>query len=493
MLEKIKRLGTETAIYGISTILGRFLSFILTPIYTHFLVPDDLGVVATVFSYIAFFNVVYAYGMEGAFMKYLSTLEAGDKKQNFTVPFLTVLATSIALTLIVLWQRNPLAALIKVPDQFAVVVSYAGWILCLDAIAVIPFASLRMEGKAKVFVTVRMISIVVNVILNILFLTQYRMGVEGIFLSGVISSGLALVLLLPHIMANISWNWPGGLLPALLRFGLPSVPAGLATMMIQVIDRPILESLSGKAAVGIYQANYRLGIFMMLVVSMFDFAWRPFFFSHAGDPDARRLFARVLTYFSLIATLIFLVLSLFLGDIVKFPIFWGYSLVAEPYWVGLSIVPVVLLAYLFLGVYNNLLAGIFIEKKTSKLPVITFAGAIINVVANFLLIPPLGLMGAALATLAAYVVMAVVLYATVTRYYPVPYEWGRVAKIAVSSAVVFALYLFVDAGRFELLWKFALIGLFVGLMYSMKFFIPTELEILSRLFTRRGGTRPDAS
>ncbi len=159
-------------------------------------------------------------------------------------------------------------------------------------------------------------------------------------------------------------------------------------MMIQVINRPILEALKGSAAVGVFQANYRLGIFMMLLVSMFDFAWRPFFLTHAADSDAKPLFARVLTY-------VVLVLHAGLPPAELLP---GRSSCAPrssragrssrpPYWSGLEIVPVILLAYLFLGVYNNLVAGIYIEKKTAYLPVITFGAAAVNVAANYLLIP----------------------------------------------------------------------------------------------------------
>jgi O-antigen/teichoic acid export membrane protein len=493
MFDKIKTLGAETAVYGVSTILGRFLTFILTPIYTHFLVPGDLGLVATIYSYIAFFNVVYGYGMEGAYMKYVSTLELGNRKENFSAPFFSVLTTSVVLTAILFWQSGPLASLIHVPAEQTLLVRYAGVILLLDAITIIPFASLRMEKKAKTFVSIRLASIVLNVALNILFLVRFSMGVEGIFLSGVLSSAFSLLLLLPHVISHLTRGFPDGLLRALLRFGLPSLPAGLASMMIQVIDRPILEALSGKAVVGIYQANYRLGIFMMLVVSMFDFAWRPFFLSHAGDSEARPMFARVLTYYCLIATALFLALSFFLGDIVTAPIFAGRPLVARPYWGGLAIVPPVLLGYLFLGIYNNLLAGIYIEKKTAYLPAVTISGAVVNILANFALIPRFGMMGAAVATLAAYAVMAAVLYFVVRRMYPVPYEWGRLSKILFAAAAAFALYLAVTPPLPDLLWKTLLLLLFLLLMYLMKFFVPAETAILSRLFSRQTASGGEAS
>ncbi|MBM2841266.1 MAG: polysaccharide biosynthesis protein, partial [Bacteroidetes bacterium] len=256
-------------------------------------------------------------------------------------------------------------------------------------------------------------------------------------------------------------------------------------MMIQVIDRPILLALTNASTVGIYQANYRLGIFMMLIVSMFDFAWRPFFLTHANDADAKKLFARVLTYFVLLMTAVFLTLSLFLEDVVKLPIFWGYSILPPEYWHGLAIVPVVLLGYMFLGISNNFVAGIYIEKKTQHLPANTLIGAFINVAANFLLIPFIGIMGAALATLLSYAAMAIALYVAVQRFYPIRYEFDRIAKIVVAAVVVFCLYYFVRLDTFEVVWKMALLVLFAALMYWMRFFEQSELRGITSLFRTR--------
>ena len=245
---------------------------------------------------------------------------------------------------------------------------------------------------------------------------------KGIFISGLISSGFTVLLLIPVIVQNLVPSWPRRH-PACASAVRSSVrPAGIAGMMLQVINRPILASLRGDAEVGIFQANYRLGIFMMLLVSMFDFAWRPFLLQHAQDEDARPLFARVMTYFVLVATGVFLVLSFFLADIVRWPIFGGHSIIDPRFWEGMDIIPVILLAYVFLGIYNNLIAGIYIEKKTGKLPLVTFTAAALHVVANYLLIPPFGLMGAAFATLVSYVVMAGMMYVIVQRFYPVQYE-----------------------------------------------------------------------
>lgn len=489
MIDRIKRLGSDTAVYGISTVLGRFLTFVLTPLYTHALSPSDLGVVATVYAYIAFLNVVYGYGMEGAYMKYVSTLEIGDRRQVFTVPFSAVTITAVLFSALLVAFADPVALLSGVPVGHQGLVAMGAGILLLDAIAIVPFAALRMASRARLFATIKIAGIVVNVVSNILFLFLWGAGVEGIFISGLLSSGVTLVLLLPVIVRNLTASWPGGLLPALLRFGLPSVPAGIAGMMLQVINRPILGSLQGDAAVGIFQANYRLGIFMMLMVSMFDFAWRPFFLQHADDEDAGPLFARVMTYFVLGGTAVFLALSFFLSDLIRWPVFGGHPLIAPRFQEGTDIIPVILLAYVFLGIYNNLIAGVYIRKRTALLPVVTFTAAGFHVVANYLLIPGFGLMGAAAATLLSYMLMAGMMYGMVRRFYAVPYETARLVKIGIAAIVAGVPALFLGPGALALAAKVLLLGAFVGVLVLLRFFEPGEWTAALRLVRRFAPSR----
>jgi O-antigen/teichoic acid export membrane protein len=483
MLNKLKRLFADTAIYGISTILGRFLNFLLVPFYTNVLMPGEYGIVAYVYSLIAFVNVLYAYGMESAYFKYSSTLELGTARENFTTPFISLLVSSLALSGIMTWASPSLAHLADLPVSGSIVVTYTAWILFFDTIALVPFASLRMEGKAKLFAILKFTNIAVNVAANLILLLVYHAGVEGIFLSGLIASVVTALMLLPTIARHFIPRFSGSLYRELLRFGLPYIPAGLAAMMIQVVDRPILKVLTNDDTVGVYQANYRLGIFMMLMVSMFDYAWRPFFLTNASDPGAKRLFARVLTYFVLAMAVVFLALSFFLPDLVHWKIF-GRHIIAPDYWGGIAIIPVVLLAYVFLGVYNNLMAGIYIKKKTNYLPAITMAGGITNVVANFALIPVMGMMGAAIATFLSYAIMAVVLYIVVQRIYPIEYEFGRLGKITLAAGSAYLLHALVTPPLPSFVWKLLLLLLFILLMYWMRFFNASELQAVKASFQR---------
>jgi len=439
MFDKILRLGKETAIYGLSTVVGRLLNFLIVPFYANVLLPAENGIISNIYAYIAFAYVMFCYGMEPAYMRFVSSLELGDRKQNFSVPFLSLLATSVLFALAIHFNSVALALLLGINPSQHYFIQYAGWILCLDALTVIPFASLRMEQKAKRFATLKIFNIIANLLLNIGLILGLRLHAEGVFLANLLASGLTFLAMIGLVLRQLTFKFPAGLFKEILKFGLPYIPAGLAGIAMQVIDRPIVKALTNDATLGIYQLNYRLGIFMMLIVGMFDYAWRPFFLTHAKDADAKQLFSKVFTYFVLGAMSIFLIISLFIEDIVRMK-FFGKQFFPPIYWQGVEIVPWVLLAYVFTGAYVVFVVGVYLEKKTKYLPFISGAGALLNVAANFFLIPKIGILGAALSTLFSYIVMAVGMYFASQRFYRVKYEWKKVIKIAGTSACMFILF-----------------------------------------------------
>jgi O-antigen/teichoic acid export membrane protein len=496
MIDKILRLGKETAIYGLSTVLGRLLNFLIVPLYANLLLPAENGVVANLYAYIAFAFVLFCYGMEAAYMRFVSSLESGDKRQNFTVPFLSLAVTSVAFALLIHSGAGTIAAWVGVRPEHERLIRYAGWILCFDTLAVIPFASLRMDRKARVFAGLKLLNIGTNLLLNVLFLVVLRMNAEGILLANLIASVLTVTAMLGIIVRNLRFSFPQGLYGQILRFGLPYVPAGLAGIAMQVIDRPIVRYLTNDATLGIYQLNYRLGIFMMLIVGMFDYAWRPFFLTHAKEPDAKPLFARVFTYFTLGMMTIFLLVSLFIDDIVRIHLF-GRQFFPPAYWVGTFIVPWVLLAYVFTGAYVVFMVGVYLEKKTKYLPLISGLGAAINVAVNFLLIPRLGILGAALATLASYIVMAGGMYIVSQRFYRVPYEWGKVFRACAAAGVLFVAVRLIGPAPLSLSGlglKSVAVVVFVISVWLLRVVDRTEVRdtvaAIGRLFGRPGTTVP---
>jgi O-antigen/teichoic acid export membrane protein len=481
MLAKIKELTKDTAVYGLSTIVGRFLNFLLVPYYTNVLAPDALGVYSNVYAYLAFMNIVYLYGTDVAFMKY-AAFEKSSKKTIFSTAYLSVFATSVFLTLILLAFRAPLENLTRLSGGYEDIFPFVVFVLYFDAIAVIPFANLRLERKTTRFALIKLANILINLGLNILFISYFKMGIKGIFLANLIASAFTFVAVLPEIFRyfDFSFNFP--FWKKILKFGLPYLPASMAAMLVQVADRPILLELQGKEAVGIYSANYKLGIFMMLFVSMFQYAWQPFYLNNAKEPNAKNIFAKVMTIFLVVASVIWITLSLFIDDIVRIEILSGRYFIGENYWSGTFIVPMILLAYVFNGINVNLQAGFYIEEKTKYLPVVTFVGAAINIISNLLLIPVYGIFGAALATLFSYAAMSLVSFTLTRKFYPIKYEYGKIVSMLLLLAVAtVGYYTFFADADFSFASKLLILAGYVVLMFAFKIVNATDLKYLGKL------------
>ena len=464
MFDKLKQLTKDTAVYGISTIVGRFLTFILVPFYTNVFSPSDYGVVSNLYIFIAIFNVVLIYGMDAAFLKFGSNIIMGDEKDNFSTPYLSVLGVSVILSFIILTLKVPIYAVLDIPSNFYPLIFYVAAILFVDSICVLPFIKLRLERKAKKFAFFKIINIVVNVSLNLYLILILKWGIEAVFVSNLVASAVSFVLLFPSVLKYLRLRIHKQLLKRLLKFGLPYLPAGLAAMLIQGIDRPILTHLTDLSTTGLYSANYKLGIFMLLFVNMFQYAWQPFFLQTAQEKNAKDVFAKVLTYFTLAAAFVLVVVSLFIGDFARISIL-GHTIIGSRYLGGLIIVPIILLSYLFNGLYGIFTAGIYIEEKSMYVPIMTAIGAVVNVGLNFWMIPRWGILGAAFATLASYFIMAVGYFIITQKIYKINYEYAKIAKIFISVFIVAVFYYIQMIGNhLSLVNEFLMLLLFVILL-----------------------------
>ena len=469
MLDKLIRLSKDTLIYGTSTIVGRFLQFLLVPLYTNMFAPGEFGIIANIYAYIAMLNVLFSIGLESGYFKFASTLEVGTQKENFSLPFLTVCLNAFLLSSILFFFSSDFTYVFQIDLSRQYLIKYTALILFFDAIVLVPFAYLRLNNKPKIFALIKIINIVVNVTLNVVLIVFLKFGIEAVFISNIVASVLTLIVLLPIIIKNLNISFNKRLLIELFKFSLPYIPAGISSNVVQVISRPILTYLTDEKTVGIFQANYKLGIFMMLFVSMFDFAWRPFFLNNAKEKNAKQIFSKVMTMFVLAASSIFLVLSLFIDNIGKMKIPFKGHLIGEAYWGGLDIVPVILLGYLFYGIFINLMAGIYIEKKTKYLPLITGAGAVTSIITNFLLIPELNMMGAAIASVLSYTIMTVGIYIVAQKFYRIEYEFKKISLIFLSLGLCYMLFAITDnmlAGSWY--FKLVFVALFILAVFAFR-------------------------
>lgn len=490
MKEQLKRLTTDSAFYGISNVLGRFITFLLMPFYTHLLPKADYGIVLVVYSFVAFLNAAFTFGLEPAYMRFVTDGDTQRRNRIFSSAIWFITAVSLVLGGLLLALRPQILSLLEIGDAAAAIVPLALAMVALDAFNVIPFAALRMEQRPRAFAAIRLASIVINVGLNVLFIYVLRWPVTAVFLAGVLSSLSSTLFLMPTILSHGRSGVDRGLLRELLAYGLPTLPGAVSIMMVEIIDKPIMLKLTDAETVAEYGANYKLGIFMMLVVTMFRYAWQPFYLQLASSEEAKRLFARVLTYLVLAGVFIVLTLSLFIDNIVAIPLRGGRSLIPPEYWSGLGIVPIILFSYLWAGIAQVLNAGIYIEKKTTHILYGTALGAVLNIVLNFLLIPIWGMYGAAFATFAAYFSIAGYYGIAGRRIYPIRFETGRLLRLALAFATCALIWYLVPPPAFlaAAVWKLLLITLFCAQLWLSGFFLPgevIEIKALARRVTRR--------
>jgi O-antigen/teichoic acid export membrane protein len=437
MIQSIKRLARHSLVYGIGHIVSRSLGFLLLPIHTNVLLPEEYRIPALLFSSLAILNVIFSYGMDVAFLRFFILEEDGEKKRNiFSTAFWMILASGVCFSTVMIIFPSSFSQIIFRSAHHLMLIRMAGIILLTDALCLIPFLVLRAEEQSTRFVVLKTLNIIVNMGLNILFVVILKKGVPGIFLANVIASLFTLVTLSPVLIRWLRPRFQSSALGELLRFGLPYIPSGLAVIIMDQIGRFFLDRMIGEEATGIFSASYKLGMFMALVVAAFRFAWHPYFLSTSKNKDAPRVFARILTYFLAAMGFVYLILVFFIDDLITIRLF-GVSLLGRGYGEGLAIVPVVLLAYIAYGVYIHFIVGVYLKKKTIWMPLATGIGAFVALIANWLLVPHLNIMGAAWASFLAYAAMAITMYLINRRLYPIPYEWQRLTKLILIYTLIF--------------------------------------------------------
>lgn len=487
MLEKIKQLSKDTLLYGLSTMLGRFVNFLLVPLYTNLFMPADYGIVVNYYAFIGLITVIYHYGMDSAYLKFGRSADFPDTKITFSTSVISLTLTGFAISgVLLVINQNAIQPALSIPSKYSYLITYILGIVFCDLLASVPFVELRLQKRALRFSIVKIINILLNVGMNIYLIVFLKKGIEAVFISNFIASAVTILMLADVYLKFFTAKFSFPLMNRMLKFALPYLPGGFAAIMLHVIDRPIVEKLTDFSSLGIYQANYRLGIFMMLYINMFQYAWQPFFLEHQNDKDAKKIFSKVMTYFTLAGAVITLLISLFITDIATFSLF-GKSLIGKAYWSGLSIVPIILLAYLFNGFHVIFTAGIFIKENSKSVPLIMGIGAISNVVLNFILIPIFHITGAALATLGSYILIAVGFYLSAQKLFPISYEWKKLFTIMAMLLFCGTIYYsLLSYDMLNLISKMGLMMIFFVSMFVLKIIDKSELEILkTKIFFRR--------
>ncbi|NNC83281.1 MAG: oligosaccharide flippase family protein, partial [Flavobacteriales bacterium] len=434
----------QTAIYGLSSIVARLLNYLLTPLYTSKNVfdPEQYGIITEMYAYVAFLIIFLTYGLETAFFRFANR-EPSKKELIFATAAKSLLTTSaIFMTMATLFSEE-IGRALHYPDHTEYVIWFA-IIVGLDAIGTLPLARLRQENKALRFAFINLANVTINIGLNLFFLAyclpKYQagevnwlvstfydpeIGVGYVFIANLIASVVKFLLLTPYL-THIK-GFDTGLLKQMLRYALPLLVVGIGWYINENFDRILLKFLlfeeKGEVAtmeqVGIYGANYKLSIVIMLFIQAFRYAADPFYFGRQGKPGAEQLYASIMNFFILTVCSIFLLVTLYL-DLFK------YFIPNEAYWVGLGIVPILLMANIFQGIYYNLSFWYKFIDKTSYGAVLALIGAALTLILNFIYIPQYGYQACAWVTFTAYGTIMLLSYFIGQRFYPIPYQIGRI-------------------------------------------------------------------
>lgn len=438
-MNDLKKLAGQTAIYGLPTILGRFLNYLLVPIYTYTLATDKYGIVSELYAYVSFLMIILTYGMETAFFRFSQS--ETKKGMVYNTALISLFLTTSLFLLISFLNLGRISDLMGYSDHKDYIALFL-IIISLDALRAIPYAKLREENRAGRFALIKSVDIFSNIGFNLLFFFVIKPDdlVLCIFLSNMLASAIAMFMLLPEYM-QFRPKADFRLLKKMLLYGLPVMIGGLAGMVNETFDRIALKHLIAcpeetndcqsyvMSQIGIYGACYKISIIMSLFIQAFKFAAEPFFFSKMKQSDAKQTYSTVMLFYT-----IFL-LAIFLGVMSYIDIFQYF--VGKEYRTGLSVVPILLLANLCLGVYYNLSVWYKVSDKTIFGAYISTIGAAITLLLNFILVPAYGYMGAAWTTLACYAGIMILCWAFGQKYYPIRYP---LRKLFIYACLATGLY-----------------------------------------------------
>ncbi len=494
-MNPFKKLLGQTAVYGLSSIVGRTLNYLLVPLYTGvFVHPSDYGVVSELYAWVAFLIVLLTFGMETTFFRFLQDkkdengIDDGYKQKVFQNAFwISTIVCLLFLVIVFLYNQDIADAMLF--SKHNEYINLLAIIVVVDAIAALPLARLREENKAIPFVSVQFASIAVNIILNLFFMlvlfdeTRPEEGVVMILIANLISSAIRPVLLFKqylNIKLEIDWT----MVWKMVKYSLPLVLAGFAFIINETIDRIMLKQmiytqtgdlLKAQAEVGIYSACYKLAMLVTIFLQAYRYAAEPFFFSLANSPDKKMVYIKVMNYFIAIVSLVFLLVSLNI-DILK------YFISNDAYWVGLRVVPILLLANVFSGIYINQSIWYKLSNQTKFGAYIAVGGALLTVLINFIFIPKYGYMASAWATFFVYGFQMVASYVLSMKHYPIKYNLRKFVLY-----IAFALVLFFVTGLLNLekgsLIQFIIHNSFI-IVYVL-FVLKMEKLNVSRLIKRK--------
>ena len=471
-MNAINRFFKDTIIYGIAAVLPRAVNIVLVKLHTNTLASEKYAENTIYFVYAAYFNALLTYGMETAFFRFFT--KEKEKGKVVSTSFISLLTTTLLFFGLMYSYSDELTYYFGFSDPLYLKILIA--VTTLDTLVVLPYAYLRVTNRPIRFMFFKVLNILIYAFFNLYFLwyVPYALGqgayvpefiasgfsehplVLYIFVANLLASAATFLLLLPTLL-KFQMTFDRKLLGRMLMYGLPIMISSIAYVTNENLDKLLLEHYFGKEEMGIYAACYKLGVFMTLYILAFKLGAEPFFFNQADKKNAKETYARIMTWFLIFGALFMLIVVGFID------LFAGLLLGKEEYFAALMIVPVILLANLFLGIYYNLSIWFKLTDKTRYGMYFSLAGAMITLALNLALIPVLGIMASAWATLAAYLTMVLLSYFFGRKYYPIPYTLKKSGLLLVLATGLSYLSFVFFRGNY--LVSVVLTILFIGYAY----------------------------
>lgn len=486
MASGIKKLAGQTVIYGLGTIVPRFLNYLLTPLLTYGFTAAEYGINSELYAYISFLNVIFTYGMETTFFNFSSKLE--NKQEVYNTALISLILSSVFFSLLFLIFAGSIAEGLSTPNSIYLpqFIMWSVLIVASDAITAIPFAKLRLEDKALKFSVLKLSNVIINFGLTIFFLkickssydngeTNFmaslynpEIGIGYAFLANLLANCFTLILLSKQF-AGLKFSLNVELLKKMLLYAWPLIILGFAGMINETLDRIILKKLivdksEAQIAQGVYGACYKIAILMTIFIQAFRFAAEPFFFNKAKEKDSTKSYALIMKYFIIFCLFLFLATTLNLD--------WIKLFIGPNFRSGLNVVPILLMANLCLGVVYNLAIWYKLNGQTKYGAIIAIVGAIITIVVNVIFVPHYSYVASAWATLAAYSGMMILSYVLGQKYFPIKYN---IKAILVYTVIALGFYFIsLTYGEMEnIVLKVILNNLFVAffvfILYKLEF------------------------
>ncbi len=480
MYDLFKKLSKHLSIFAIASALSKAVSFLLLPIYTRYLTPADYGILELLSVTLAILNVVIIFGMSSAFFKVFTYDCENDNDRRIVVStaFFFLLVDSLFFFTMLYVFAAPISAALMRNNGYThlfVLVLLSGFFSINN---LVPLGILRSRLQSVKYSVIQLVQFLVAVGLNIYFVVFLKQGVEGILLSGIISNALAFLLLLPTLWPFFTFGISLARLKQMLRFGIPIVPAGLGLWVLMVSDRYFLQYFSTTRELGLYALGYKFAaIFELMIITPFITVWPSLYLSTAKKAEAPKIFARLFTYFWVVIAFLLILTALMIKPVIQ--------LATTPeFYSAHSVVPVLVIAIALYGANQQLDIGLVIKERTKYLMYNSLAAAVINLMLNFLLIPPYGMMGAALATVIAYLANCLLSFFFSHRFYSIRYEWSRLLQISVIASGLFLIAKFLPASSlgYGLLWMPVLATVYWLALFGAGFFMPGEIAHIKRLY-----------